>query len=371
MNTRGWTHFRRRRAAWLAAGLALMQAGGDAAQAGAPDSSEVCSVTLRSSATVRSDRIAVSDVLNLTGAAGDLVAEIGGLPLLENLTAPGTATLTHGDLLARLDELGVNMSRLMVGGALKCDITLLATAEPPPLGAEAAPGSPGDLSSAPWRRAPGADSTLTLGDAVRAFIRDELAELSGQPEITFDRASDDLLRLSTPYTFGIRPEDRRKLGLRGFQITLRRDGRSERIVHLAARVRLTRPVVIARAPLNRGTYVKLDDLCVQPRLFEHDAPLGLLSAEQLVGQQVRNYVPTGQMVTAEDLQPVDMVQRSQRVRVLSRDAGVSLELHGLALDAGALGDAVRVRLGEGRADRRTVRGVVTGFGLVRLMEGGQ
>ena len=329
-------------------------------RAGEPAEPETCSLALRPQVTLEADRVTFADVLNLADADAALAGEIAELPLREGLS-PGRITIGHAEVIARLDELGVNLARVLVGGALQCDVTLV-----PPAAPEPEPDAPRQTPG--WRRAaPGAG--LTLGDALREHIRGELSAIGGDAEIVFDRASDEVLRLGAPYAFSIRPADRARLGLRGFQVTLRRDGRSERVVHVTARVRLLRDVVVAHRPLNRGNYVHPDDLMVQRRAFDRDGELGLARPDELAGQQVRNYVPIGQMLTRDDLKAVDMVTRAQRVRVTSGGAGVSLELNGVALESGALGDSIRVRLGESRTDRRTIRGVVTGFGIVRLLEG--
>lgn len=362
MNTEimGPTPTRRRAAQHLARTALVALACVSHVRAGETAEPETCSLALRPHVTLEADRVTLADVLNLADADAALAGEIAELPLREGLS-PGRITIGHAEVIARLDELGVNLARVLVGGALECAVTLV-----PPAAPEPEPAAPRPTPA--WRRSvPGA--SLTLGDALREYIRGELSAIGGDAEIVFDRASDEVLRLGAPYAFRIRPADRAKLGLRGFQVTLRRDGRSERVVHVTARIRLLRDVVVARRPLNRGNYVHPDDLMVQRRAFERDGELGLVRPDELAGQQVRNYVPVGQMLTRDDLKAVDMVTRAQRVRVTSGGAGVSLELNGVALESGALGDTIRVRLGESRTDRRTVRGVVTGFGIIRLLEG--
>jgi len=46
-----------------------------------------------------------------------------------------------------------------------------------------------------------------------------------------------------------------------------------------------------------------------------------------------------------------------------------VRLTGMALDSGGYGDTVRIRMGDTRGERQLLRGVVTGLGTVRLVEG--
>ena len=74
------------------------------------------------------------------------------------------------------------------------------------------------------------------------------------------------------------------------------------------------------------------------------------------------------MVQPGDLTMVDLVKRSRPVTLVGGSAGVQAQLTGYAMDAGGLGESVRVRIGNLRNDRRIVRGIVTGLGTVRLLD---
>jgi flagella basal body P-ring formation protein FlgA len=176
-----------------------------------------------------------------------------------------------------------------------------------------------------------------------------------------------------PFDFSIRGNRGQKLGLREFSITLRRDGRTQRTVRIGAQVKLVKQVLVAAKPLNVGAYVKRDGLEYATRIFTTEAELGIDHAEQIIGQRVKHFIPAGQMVRAGDLKSVDLVKRSQPVTVIGSVAGgerVSMRITGDALDSGGYGDTIRVRLGDSRESYREVRGVVSGVGTVRLMDGG-
>lgn len=104
-------------------------------------------------------------------------------------------------------------------------------------------------------------------------------------------------------------------------------------------------------------------------MFESSAKLGFGSVAEVVGQQIKRFVPSGEMVQADAVKCVDLVRRSRPVTVLGDGTNVQVRLTGVALDSGGYGDRVRVRLGNSRKTRQQLRGIVTGLGTVRLVEG--
>jgi len=80
-------------------------------------------------------------------------------------------------------------------------------------------------------------------------------------------------------------------------------------------------------------------------------------------------VPLGELVPTDALKAGELVVRSRPVTVIGDNASVQVRLSGVALDSGGYGDTVRVRLGDGRRDRKILQGTVTGVGTVRLAEG--
>ena len=89
----------------------------------------------------------------------------------------------------------------------------------------------------------------------------------------------------------------------------------------------------------------------------------------MIGQQVKRFVPAGELVQPDTLKAIDLVQRSRPVTVLGAGGPVEVRLSGVALDSGTYGDSVRVRLGESPRGQQLLRGVVTAVGTVRIAEG--
>lgn len=324
---------------------------------------------LRSAAVTASTTPTLGDVLTFDDPQGALALAVAAEPLPIPAGTAREVEVTQTEVRARLDALGVNAAQVLLGGALACRVQL---PQPAPT-APAAPPAPGAplirpvSQTAPDGLAPNGETTLA--DILQRHVASELQDLGGQVELTFDRAGGEFLTLTTPpWDFDISSRGKNKLGLREFRVTIRRDGRTQRTVHMFAQVKLERQIVVAARPLSLGNFVQREDVQTETRIIDDEAALGVSDIGTVIGQQIKRYVPVGEAVSSDALKAVDLVQRSRPVTVLSPDSAVQLRLTGVALDNGGLGDTVRVRLGASRTDRRQVRGVVTGMATVRLME---
>lgn len=338
--------------ATLLAAAFMLPARGEPAPAG------INVLRVRPRVQVQRETVTLGDVLSFAEADPALRAALTDAPLDPDLHAPASTIVPFRQIEQRLRALGVNPARTLLRGAAACRVTL-----EPPVEVPAIP----ETAPAP-RGAPAAGGT-TLADILRQRIDADLAELGGTAEVDFERASAPFLDLtSDKWEFVIRSRGHARLGLREFRVVLRREGRTQRTVTLFARVRLSKPVVVAREPLNVGTFVRREQVGLERRLFERIEDIGLGDIAAVVGQRVRRFVPTGQMLRPGDLKPVDMVERSRPVTVIGAGRHVQVRLTGVALDSGSFGETVRVRLGQTRQNRRVVRGVVAGLATVRLEE---
>jgi flagella basal body P-ring formation protein FlgA len=324
---------------------------------------DVSHLRLRSQSRVQGAIVTLADVLVFAEADPRLLPEIGDKPVVDRLVPPTVTEVTHDQVAARLGELGVNLARVLIDGALACRVT----AEP--VAVESAPSGASTNAPLIGTRLVSSD-TNTLAELLRSQLETELAAEGGTVEVDFEQAGQEFLALTTPpFDFSVRGGHGAKLGLREFSVTIRRDGRVQRTVRIGANVKLVKQVLVAAKPLNVGAYVKQDSLGYATRIFSSGDDLGLEHPEQVVGQRVKSFVPAGQMLAAHDLQAVDLIKRSQPVTVIGGGA-VSLRVTGDALDSGGYGDTIRVRLGDSRKNRREVRGIVTGVGTVQLAEEG-
>ena len=85
--------------------------------------------------------------------------------------------------------------------------------------------------------------------------------------------------------------------------------------------------------------------------------------EAAVGMSLRHDVPAGQVLSLADLVRPALVQRGALVRMSLESAGISLSAQGIAEEAGANGDRIRV---ENPLSHQIVLAEVTGAGEVRV-----
>lgn len=110
-----------------------------------------------------------------------------------------------------------------------------------------------------------------------------------------------------------------------------------------------------------GDIVQPDDVVTKtpprplPDLLPSDRPVA--------GLEVKRRVYADRALTERDVGPRNAVKANTPVTVLFKAGALVLELQGRALESGALGDEVRVLNTD---SSRTVRGVVTGDGMVEL-----
>jgi flagella basal body P-ring formation protein FlgA len=342
--------------------LGLMVAAAHAAEATEAGANRL---QLRAEAAVSGNTVRVADVLVLSDADPELVRKIGDASVADKPGAPLPTSISHEQVVKRLDELGVNLSRVLVSGALQCKITRQT--------ARAAIPATEDQSALLHPVAASEDGAeKTLADVLRAFASKEIAGLGGTAEVTFERAGQEFLKLTTPpWEFTVSSPGHEKLGLREFHVIIRRDGQMQRKVEVFGEVHLVHSVVVALRPLSIGNFIRPEDVGLETRVFEQGTNLGLGQVEAVIGQQVKRFLPAGELLQADALKPVDMVVRSRPVTISGSGGAVQLRLSGVALDSGGYGDTVRVRLGDTQRDKQVLRGVVTGMGTVRLAEGVQ
>lgn len=110
-----------------------------------------------------------------------------------------------------------------------------------------------------------------------------------------------------------------------------------------------------------GDIVRGEDIVAQP-------PSGRVrdtmpATSPIVGLEVKRRIYQGYDISGHDVGAVTVVKASTPVTVLWKSGDLTLELSGRALDAGAVGDEVRVL---NPASLRTIRGTVLGEGMVEV-----
>ena len=90
------------------------------------------------------------------------------------------------------------------------------------------------------------------------------------------------------------------------------------------------------------------------------------ASQAVIGLEVKRRLSDGRVLSERDVGPRSAVKSSTPVNVVWKEGALSLELSGRALEAGAVGDEIRVL---NTMTSRTIRGTVVGDGMVEIRSG--
>ena len=110
-----------------------------------------------------------------------------------------------------------------------------------------------------------------------------------------------------------------------------------------------------------GDMVRSDDIVAQPPTgFGRDR---IPATRDIIGLEIKRRVYQDRELASRDVGPRSAVKANTAVRVLWKSGSLSLELEGRSLEAGAVGDEIRVL---NPSTSRTIRGTVVADGMVEV-----
>ena len=133
-------------------------------------------------------------------------------------------------------------------------------------------------------------------------------------------------------------------------------------VFVPARVRVLAPVLVAAGALPPGHVLAESDLVLQEAELTAEPGATLQDAGALVGRALAHGLRAGQALRAQHVRPRLWFAAGESVTLVARGAGFAISSSGTALGAGLEGQAVRVRVENGRV----VSGVPTGQRRVEI-----
>lgn len=344
----------------LAIGAAVTQA-----RAGEAEPGPV--VRIWSAAVVVGDAIHLDEVCTLSGFEAGAPSSLADVVVSAAPTPGGQVAVTATDVRSALKEAGANLALVRLCGAIECIVHRPAEL-PAPQTADTA-----DTARTPRRGSPrgagasDADSPTarTLNDVVREFFDHELGRYDARADVTFHRTAQALLDLTDPpFEMVVRRRGGPPLGSVRIEVDVRTEGRAVQTIPLAVQVRMVRPVIVARGPINQDTVVRESDLRLVSMTFDQTDRIGLRDPALAVGRRARQFLPAGTILEVDALETVPLVERGQLVTLVSEVGGVQAVSSARAMDGGRMGDVITVR---DLANRRIeYDGQIIGPGRVRV-----
>ena len=116
---------------------------------------------------------------------------------------------------------------------------------------------------------------------------------------------------------------------------------------------LPREVWHATRALQPGDVLRAED--VEPRIPQRDNPRFADAERDIIGLEAKRRLRAGAPIAERDIGEPEVVRAAQMIRVFWKSGGVTLEMEGRALEAGALGEEIRIHNpGSGRTIRARV-----------------
>ncbi|SFB98154.1 flagella basal body P-ring formation protein FlgA [Marinospirillum celere] len=199
-----------------------------------------------------------------------------------------------------------------------------------------------------------------LLDEARSWVSGQMQEHQDY-RVEF-RPLDPRLRLdrcSSPLLFAVHGNS----DLRG-RVNLRVTCQEENwFIFITAEVQVLEPVVVARSTLDRGA--RLSTQMLEVRKMDTSRIRGdyFSSIQEVVGMQVRNRIRAGDPVTSRQINVTQAVNRGDQVIIQARSETLRIRMTGEALEAGRIGDQIRVR---NLQSGRTLRARIVDRGLVEV-----
>jgi flagella basal body P-ring formation protein FlgA len=119
-------------------------------------------------------------------------------------------------------------------------------------------------------------------------------------------------------------------------------------LYLSFQMHLSGPALVARRDLAARSILGASDLEVRNIDYEQPPAAYLNDPHLVVGARANRRIVAGQAVLADALSRPPAITAGQRVRIVVRGAGFSVDQDGNALNTAAAGEAVRVKIRSGR-----------------------
>lgn len=146
-----------------------------------------------------------------------------------------------------------------------------------------------------------------------------------------------------------------------YEITV--NGKTVKKLWLPVRVERKIKVVVAVKPIPRGSVITADKISLKD-VVESRARGGTSNLSSIVGATARKDFLPGDVITNTGIIPNFVVRRNQPVRVVYRSGAIKVELLGIALQDGVVGNIIKVK---NPSTGKVLLCRVTGNGLVEFV----
>jgi len=145
---------------------------------------------------------------------------------------------------------------------------------------------------------------------------------------------------------------------------VRCDGNQPWKLYVPVRVEIWEQVLVAAGPLQRGQLLGPDDVRLAERTMAAQTRGYLLDPSHAVGNRLKRPLSEGDVITPGVLVAPPLIEQGQRVTLQASSGGLMVQMAGVALEDGLMGDIIAV---ENRESGRKVEGVIRSGKTVEVL----
>ncbi len=241
-------------------------------------------------------------------------------------------------------------------------VVLLATGVQWPA-AEANPAVDG--TSSPEPATPAFTDPTDLLDRVRIHLEAEVAELPAQDSLRYEIELGRLdPRLRLPACADEPVAETSSGGIGRVAVKVSCNAGVHWNIYVTGHIRAYREVLVAAHPLPRNSLISRSDVVIAEMDVGNLSHSYYTQPEEVLGLLVKRPVRANQVINAAALRLPRLVRRGDMVLVIAENGAVRVQIEGVAMADGALGDMIRVK---NPRSGRIIRAEVRDKGEVRVV----
>lgn len=121
-------------------------------------------------------------------------------------------------------------------------------------------------------------------------------------------------------------------------------------------------VAVTARPMARGDRIRQSDLIIEKRSLQQHRGVAIKDPRRVEGHLMKHSVAAGKVLLLRMVSAPKLVERGQRVILTAASPGLNINMKGIAMENGQLGDRIKVR---NPVSKRVIHGIVFAAGIVQ------
>lgn len=134
-------------------------------------------------------------------------------------------------------------------------------------------------------------------------------------------------------------------------------------IYMTGRIQALRQVLVTTRPMGRGEVIGQPDIMLIEQELDKLRRGYFTEPADVIGMVVKRPIPVNRVVETRAIAMPRLIRRGEAVQIVAENDSVRVQMEGVALSDGALGDRIQVR---NRRSGRVVSAVVHGTGQVNV-----